>query len=152
MQIMTSAAPEFRREPQKEALPCFPQRTRRDLQAAFTRLAEDCKFRAINTFRQQVIFAKDFVEDDDEVIQAVPYTEFAKFFDVPHSQSIRSIMKARATGATYVGRPSAPSDRDYHRIAKWVKTAARRSHPMTLGDVVHEVFVRLGKRVTEKRP
>ena len=51
MQIMTSEAPEYRREPLKEARPCFPQRTRRDLQAAFTRLAEDREFLEINTFR-----------------------------------------------------------------------------------------------------
>ena len=149
MHSMSSATPEYRREPLKEARACFPQRTRRDLQAAFSRLAEDHEFRAIDTFRQQVIFAKDFIEGDDEVLQAVPNTELAKFFNVPHSQSIRSVLNARATGATYVGRPSELSDRDYRRIAKWVKIAARRSRPMTLADVVHEVFVRLGKRVTK---
>ena len=149
MHCMASAPPEYRREPLKEASQCFPQNTRRDLQAVFRRLAEDHEFRAIETFRQQVIFAKDFVEGDDDVLQAVPNTEFAKFFDVPHSQSIRSVLNARHTGATYVGRPSALSDRDYSRIAKWVKIAAMRSRPLTLGDVVHEVFVRLGKRVTK---
>ena len=138
---MASASPEYRREPLKEARPCFPQNTRRDLQAVFRRLAENLEFRSIETFRHQVIFAKDFVEGDDDVLQVVPNTEFAKFFAIPHSQSIRPVLNAGATGATYVGRPSALSDKDYRRITKRVKMAARRSRQLTLGDVVQEVFV-----------
>ena len=83
----------------KEACPCYPERTRPDLQPVFQRLAVDEEFRAIQSFRGQVHFAKVFVEDEGELTKEVPNTELAKFFNVPHDQSIRAILKAGDAGS-----------------------------------------------------
>ena len=73
----------------KEARPCFPEKTRRDLQPVFRRLVEDEGFRDIKTFRGQVVYAKIFVEDEAELEKDLPNTELARFFDVPTTRASR---------------------------------------------------------------
>ena len=67
--------PTYTRVYVKEARPCFPERTRRDLQPVFQRLAQDPDFQAIQTFRGQVVFAKNFVEEEAQLEKDLPNTE-----------------------------------------------------------------------------
>ena len=136
---MSSEQP-YKRVPVKEARPCYPERTRRDLQVVFRRLVEDPQFRQIQTFRGQVLFAKVFVEDEGQLAKEVPNTELAKFFGVPHDQSIRAILVSGEIGSQYMGRRSALSDDDFKTINGWIVEAAAQSNPLTLDDIAVKVF------------
>ena len=106
------------------------------MQPVFRRLVEDEGFRDIKTFRGQVVYAKIFVEDEAELEKDLPNTELARFFDVPHDQSIRAILKANDVDATFMGRKSKLSDADYDDITQWIATATADKNPLTLGDIV----------------
>ena len=134
----------------KEARPCFPERTAPEWQPYFRRLAEDQEFRDKNSFRGQVLYAKVFVEDEADNDKEVPNTELAKFFDVPHDQSIRAILVAGDTGAEYMGRHSALSDEDYKTIVRWIKESVRDKNPMTLEEVVARAKTDLRKGTTKE--
>ena len=139
----------YPRAPLMEARPVHPERTAAVLRARFERLSEDPDFKAILTFRDQVLFAWDFLEDDGETSERVTKTELAKFFNVQHSNTICAILKAGETGAVFKGRRSKLTDDEYAQIVDWVKEAAQASRPMTMGDVVGKVFRVFNKRVTK---
>ena len=69
----------YRRALLIEALLCHPEMTGTRFQARFSRLDAHPDFRAVVSFREQVLFAKDFL-DQDEHTDNVPKTELAKFF------------------------------------------------------------------------
>ena len=73
----------------------------------------------------------------------------AKFFDVSHSGSICSILKARDTRAAFKGRPSKLTDDEYNQIANWIREAAVARRPMTLGVVSAKAFRVWRKWVTK---
>ena len=139
----------YRRAPLTEARPCHPEKTGTRFQVRFLRLAADPDFRAVVSFREQVLFASDFLEAEDDQAERVPKSELGKFFDVPHTGSICSILKARDTGAAFKGRPSKLTDEEYDQIANWVREAAVAKRPMTLGDVAAKAFRVWRKRVTK---
>lgn len=138
---------EYRRQPIKEARPVDPERTKAERQAIFRRLANDEGFRAITTFHAQVLYAKDFIDEDDET-RIVPTAELARFFGV-NDQSIRAILKAGDAGSAFMGRRSNLTDRDFETIIAWVTEAALRSEPMTLRMIVAKIFTVLHKKVTK---
>ena len=128
--------PTFARVYVKEARPCFIEMTRGDLRPVFQRLTEDPDFRAIQTFRGQVVFAKNFIEEEAQLEKDLPNTELARFFDVTHDQSIRAILKAKDAKATFMGRRSTLSDEDYEDITLWIDEAIANKKPLTLNDIV----------------
>ena len=129
----------YRRQPIQNARPYFPERTQLEFRAVFHRLAADREFRSLKTFRKQAHYAKRFVDADETIEKAVPYTELAKFFDVAHSESIRSILKTEDTDYEYRGKPSTLSDQDFVDSMGWVRQAALDSKPMTLSEVVEKL-------------
>ena len=69
----------YPRAPLMEARPVHPERTATVFQARFRRLAENQDFKAILTFRDQVLFAWDYLEDEGEESERVSKAELAKF-------------------------------------------------------------------------
>ena len=135
-----SSDDEYKRKPIQEARPFFPEKTRLEFQAVFRRLAADEEFCGLKTFKKQVHFARRFVDADESLEKDVPDTELAKFFDVAHSQSIRAVLSTPDVDYKYLGKPSVLSDDDFKDITDWVKQAALNNKPMTLNDIVAEVF------------
>ena len=107
----------------KEARPCFPEKTGRDLRPVFERLAEDEEFRSLKTFRSQVWFAKVFVEDEADLEKDLPIAELMRFFDVPHDQTIRAILNAKDVQGKFMGRKSKLSDADFEDIKRRIAEA-----------------------------
>ena len=100
----------YPRAPLMEARPVHPERTATVLQARFERLAENHDFKAVLTFRDQVLFAWDFLCDEGETSARVSKTVLAKFFNAQHSNTIGAILKAGDTGAVFKGGlPSSPT-------------------------------------------
>ena len=132
----------------KEARPCFPEKTGRDLRPVFQRLAEDAEFRSLQTFRSQVWFAKVFVEDEADLEKDLPIAELMRFFDVPHDQTIRAILNAKDVQAKFMGRKSKLSDNDFEEIKRWIAEATVNKKPLTLGDIVARL--RETNRITTK--
>ena len=132
----------------KEARPCFPEKTGRDLRPVFQRLAEDDEFRSLETFRSQVWFAKVFVEDEADLEKDLPIAELMRFFDVPHDQTIRAILNAKDVQSKFMGRKSKLSDDDFEDNKRWIAEATVNKKPMTLGDIVARL--RETNRITTK--
>ena len=143
-----SSQHEYRRQAVKGAMSCFPERTRIEFQAAFQRLAADEQFLALDTFKKQAHFAQRFLDADESLEKDVPYTELAKFFNVAHSESIRSILKSANPDYGFMGKPSTLSDQDFADIAGWVREAALDSNPVTLNDIVAKINVIKHKTVS----
>ena len=132
----------------KEARPCFPERTGRDLRPVFQRLVEDEDFRNLKTFRSQVKEAKAFVEDEANLEKELPISELMKFFDVQHDQTIRSILNSKDGDGLYMGRKPNLSDDDYEEIGRWIAEATANKKPLTLADIVARLLET--NRVTTK--
>ena len=139
---------EYKRKPIQEARPFFPEKTRLEFQAVFRRLAASEEFCGLKTFRKQVHYARRFVDADESLEKDVPNTELAKFFDVAHSETIRAILNTPDVDYEYLGKPSILSDDNFKDIVGWVKQAALNQKPMTMNDVVAEVFRVKHKRVS----
>ena len=134
-----STQEEYKRQAVKEAKPCFPEKTRLEFQASFRRLAAEEQFRALDTFRKQVHFAKNFLDADETLEKEVPIVELKKFFDVAHSESIRAVLKAVDPEYGFMGKPSTLSDDDFNDIVGWVREAAENKTPMTLKDIMAKI-------------
>ena len=119
-----STQDEYKRQAVKHAQPCFPEKTRLEFQASFRRLAAEEQFRALDTFRKQVHFAKNYLDEDETLEKEVPIVELKQFFDVAHSESIRSALKAVDPAYGFMGKPSSLSDPDFTNIVGWVTEAA----------------------------
>ena len=124
-----STQEEYKRQAVKEAQPCFPEKTRLKFQASFRRLAAEEQFRALDTFRKQVHFAKTFLDADETLEKEVPMVELKKFFDVAHSESIRAVLKAVDPTYRFMGKPSTLSDDDFTDIMGWVTEALGEQDP-----------------------
>ena len=143
-----SAQEVYKRQEVKEAVPCFPEKTSHEFQASFRRLAAEEQFQALSTFRMQVNFARSYLDEDETLEKEVPIVELKKFFDVAHTESIRSALKAAGPEYRFMGKPSSLSDADFTDIVGWVTQAADDRTPMTLKAIVAKIAEVKHKRVS----
>lgn len=108
--------------------------------ARFARLATDDDFRTVVSFREHVLFTKDTPDAEDDRAERVPKTEFTKFFDILHSNSICSILKAGDIGMAFKGRPSKLIECEYNLVTGLVRESVVSEMSMTLRDVAVKTF------------
>ena len=138
----------YSRKPLNPALPFDFRAVSPPYRAAFEELASTADFRVIDTFKEQVLFAYDFVNEHPSCGGHVPKIEIARFLGLQHGAMVSQALKRADTGYKFRGRVPVLMDADFAAIEQWIREALNRSTPLTALEIVARLATERGKETT----
>ena len=130
------------------AVPVSPERTNVQVRRPFIELAHNHYFRACVTLREQVLFIKDFLDEEEWRGLSITNVEIARFLGINSDATVGDIIRRGDNGHEVKGRTPKLDPNDLVVVRGWIENSLRTNKPMTLHEVVNMIRIRLGKETT----